>query len=639
MAPRLTKAQIKLMADRAEALAHGATDDDDAEWERGFDETCDKARRERSREIIEAEIERLALLTAIDYEIERKAAAERLELRPSTLDTLVKARRAKKAAKKPAAPQLDPDELQRTAGHIIKHPDILNLFAKEFSKVIAGEAVNGKLLYLVATSRLFDKTMNAAIKGTSAGGKSEIRKRMLEFFPPEDVVTFTSLSEKSLIYYDGDFAHKILSMGEAAAIDEQKFQDYLLRELISEGRIRHSTVQKIGNDLQAITIEKHGPVAFLVTTTRNKLYHENETRMLSLEIDDSESQTKKVLDKVAQVHGLRAAEPVDYESWQNFQRWLAVGECQVVVPFAVAMVELIPPVAVRLRRDVGQIICAIQAHALLHRDRRDRDDAGQIVADIDHDYETVRQLMNAIIAEGSGVAVSPATTETIDAIGKATIGVAEGEGANAKDIAKLLKLDRTAAWRRLSAACHDGYAVNLEQRRGMPGKYRTTAQKPEPVPVLPAAPELAECFNNTQCPDTPLKSTQPCNRDEIADVSLRDNCCTDGCKPVAECAEPNATVQPDATGLATDNSLDGNGKSSPVARLHEFPGDIPPTENFPLVCVHCGAPATADSPVQLCAVDGQEFLLHRTCRADWLNETNGDLGIPEFLRRTPRGQP
>ena len=60
--------------------------------------------------------------------------------------------------------------------------------------------------------------------------------------------------------------------------------------------------------------------------------------------------------------------------------------------------------------------------------------------------------------------------------------------------------------------------------------------------------------------------------------------------------------------------------------------------DFPPVCAHCGAPATADHPIQLCAVDGEELLLHRDCQADWLNETNADLGIPEFLRRTPRGQ-
>jgi putative DNA primase/helicase len=58
-------------------------------------------------------------------------------------------------------------------------------------------------------------------------------------------------------------------------------------------------------------------------------------------------------------------------------------------------------------------------------------------------------------------------------------------------------------------------------------------------------------------------------------------------------------------------------------------------EAFPQVCVHCGAPATSDSPIQACAVDGEEFLLHRHCQAGWLNETNEDLVIPEFLRRAP----
>jgi hypothetical protein len=347
------------------------------------------------------EIKRLAKLSAIQYDQEREASAERLGVRVSTLDEAVRhqQRKSGKAAKQ-QIPVFDQDELRRGAGHIIAHDDILDLFNSEFRKVIAGEAANGKLLYLVATSRLFDKPMNAAIKGTSAGGKSEIRKRILDFFPPESVVSFTGLSEKALIYYDGDFAHKILSMGEATATDEQDFQDYLLRELMSEGRIRYPTVQKVGNELVTTTIEKNGPVAFLVTTTKSKLHPENETRMLSLEIDDSEVQTRKVLDKVAQVAGLHDIVSADDEPWRDFQRWLAGGEHRVVVPFAPAMVDLIPPVAVRLRRDIGQVIAAIQAHALLHRDQRDRDEAGRIVANIDRDYDTIRKLMNAIVAEG-----------------------------------------------------------------------------------------------------------------------------------------------------------------------------------------------------------------------------------------------
>jgi putative DNA primase/helicase len=49
------------------------------------------------------------------------------------------------------------------------------------------------------------------------------------------------------------------------------------------------------------------------------------------------------------------------------------------------------------------------------------------------------------------------------------------------------------------------------------------------------------------------------------------------------------------------------------------------------ICQHCGAPATAVSPVQLCAVNGEEVLLHPACQADWLGD---DLSIPPFLQRT-----
>src|SRR5262249_10524131 len=153
--------------------------------------------------------------------------------------------------------------------------------------------------------------------------------------------------------------------------------------------------------------------------TKSKLHPENETRMLSLEIDDSEGQTKSVLSKVAQVEGLNhPATQIDYRPWQDFQRWLELGERRVVVPFAPVLGELIPAAAVRLRRDFGQVLRAIKAHALLHREQRKRDDAGRIVADIERDYAAIRKLLNPTISQGSGVAVSKAMAETIDAVTK-----------------------------------------------------------------------------------------------------------------------------------------------------------------------------------------------------------------------------
>jgi hypothetical protein len=537
------------------------------EWERQFYEICDKAKAEHDRDsgVYLAEIERLALLSDFDYQLERKSAAKRLNnLSVTALDRLVKARRPKKkAAKEPV--QFDRDELARTAADIIKHDDILNLFARDLANAVAGEVIAGKLLYLVATSRLFDKPMSAAIKGTSAAGKSEIRKRVLDFFPPEDVVSFTSLSEKSLIYFDGEFSHKILSMGEAIETDQQNFQNYLLRELMSEGYLRHNTAQKVGNEIVATAIEKHGPVTFLVTTTKNKLHPENETRMLSIEMDDSEAQTRRVLDKVAQVVGIGDVAPVAHKPWQDFQRWLAVGEKRVVVPFAAAISDLIPKVAVRLRRDFTQVLSAIMAHALLHRDRRDRDEARRIVADVDHDYAVVRELMNTILAEGTGVAINPAVAETIEAVANATAEMSEKDGASVAGIAKLLKLDRSSAWRRLSAACSGGYVVNLEDRERMPGKYRASGHKVEPVNILPAVTDL-----HIRVSASRPKTAEQRNTDEIAQASQEDHYCKDDLQQSAPLHQPVHECTLLQEGHAIDNPLNSNGKSPRIARVHGF---------------------------------------------------------------------
>ncbi len=62
-----------------------------------------------------------------------------------------------------------------------------------------------------------------------------------------------------------------------------------------------------------------------------------------------------------------------------------LGERRVAIPFAQALADLVPPKAVRLRRDFGLLLTLIRAHALLHRasresrhGRRDRRHAGRL---------------------------------------------------------------------------------------------------------------------------------------------------------------------------------------------------------------------------------------------------------------------
>ncbi|MGA6967475.1 MAG: hypothetical protein WBZ51_28165, partial [Xanthobacteraceae bacterium] len=128
-------------------------------------------------------------------------------------------------------------------------------------------------------------------------------------------------------------------------------------------------------------IEREGPTGLIVTTTSLRLHPENETRMLSLTISDTREQTAAVFDALAKESRVE----IDLTRWHALQTWLATGPNLVVIPFAGGLAKLVPPVAVRLRRDFKTVLMLVRAHALLHQASRRKDQNGQVVAEIE-DY-------------------------------------------------------------------------------------------------------------------------------------------------------------------------------------------------------------------------------------------------------------
>jgi phage/plasmid primase-like uncharacterized protein len=438
----------------------------------------------------------------IEFDLACKKLAKELKCSLSAVKQSAAEHRAKSRQTVPA--KADIKKLRESAGFIIESKNVLKLFAEDISYVIAGEQHNMKMFYLVGTSRLFETPMSAAFKGHSSTGKSKGREMALEYMPPESVITFTALSDKALIYMPEQLSHKILSMGEAMDEKESAFVDYMIRELISSGKISYPVTQKdpVTNEMVTVTIVKEGPVTFLVTTTKNKLHPENETRLLTLNADDSEAQTQAVMVAVAEAVGLnRTIDKKHFIPWHDFQRWLAAGNLDVFVPFAVTLAKMIPAKATRMRRDIKQLLIAIKAHALLHRNHRNVSSKGAIVATIDDDYEPVRALMTDLLAEGSELKVHKSVMETIEAVDAVAEEKADAwdklrksnpnaGGAVVRDIAKILKIDRSGAQRRLRVAIDAGYMVNLETRRGYQGRYETIGGKPFDGVVLPTADDL-----------------------------------------------------------------------------------------------------------------------------------------------------
>src|SRR5205085_8812689 len=130
------------------------------------------------------------------------------------------------------------------------------------------------------------------------------------------------------------------------------------------------------------------------------------------------------------------------EDWHVLQRWLKQSaEHRVCIPYAKKLVTLIPPVAVRLRRDNGALMGLIATHAMLHQASRDRDTAGRIIATRD-DYAAIYELIVDLMSEGVGASVSATTRETVEAVKK--LGKRE-RGCSITDIGKELGSDKTTA--------------------------------------------------------------------------------------------------------------------------------------------------------------------------------------------------
>src|SRR5262249_41046875 len=152
------------------------------------------------------------------------------------------------------------------------------------------------------------------------------------------------MSERFLVYDQEPLQHRMIVISEAAGLTGE-FASYLVRTLLSEGRLIYGTVEK-GDDgsAEARRIERPGPTGVILTTTQIRLHPENETRLISVPVDDTPEQTRRVLASIAE-HGNEAC---DLGEWHALQEWLALGETRVSIPFARALAAAIDPVAVRL---------------------------------------------------------------------------------------------------------------------------------------------------------------------------------------------------------------------------------------------------------------------------------------------------
>jgi hypothetical protein len=396
---------------------------------------------------------------------------------------------------------------------LAERSSILDMFTATMRAMgVAGEEKIARLLFLALISRYLQRPTSVALKGPSSGGKSFMVETVLSFFPESAYYALTSMSDRALAYSEEPLKNRFLVIYEAAGLTSD-FASYILRSLLSEGRIRYETVEKTKDGLESRVIEREGPTGCIVTTTATALHPENETRMVSLVVSDTAEQTRAVLRALAKCDDVKAP---DLKEWHALQEWLDYANHDVVIPYRGQLADLIPPVAVRLRRDFTMVLNLIRAHAILHQATREKDQDGRIIASLD-DYSAVRELISDAVSDGIGATVPDHVRETVKGVQSI---VTEGHPhATVQQCATVLKLDKSAASRRVKVCLAKGYLVNMSNHKGKPMQLVIGDPLPEDLEILPSPEKLDGCTVAAQHEGIDIPPSPPQdNEDGLADL-------------------------------------------------------------------------------------------------------------------------
>jgi hypothetical protein len=272
---------------------------------------------------------------------------------------------------------------------------------------VVGEETLRLMVYLCFTSRILKEPLSMTVKGESSSGKSFSCQNVQRLIPEEGYHFITKATQQAFFHMPEDgLQHRIVYINEMQGSEQA---DYSIRTAQSEGDLILMMPVKdehTGN-METITKKVKGPVGFLITTTKARMFDENETRNFSVFSDDSPGLTQSIGDIT-----IRKAQGEVFELnhkeinlWKNIQRLLKT-DLKVIIPYAKEVLGSFPDKPVRIRRDRERFRVLINVITILHQSHRKIED-GKIYSTL-ADYQIAKILAEETliktIYEGSPIA-------------------------------------------------------------------------------------------------------------------------------------------------------------------------------------------------------------------------------------------
>lgn len=286
---------------------------------------------------------------------------------------------------------------QKQAMNFLQKPDLLNRIDRLIEKAgVIGEEESRKIAFVIASSYKMDYNMHGLIQARSGKGKSHLINTIASLVPPEDVVSISRVSSKSLYNYgQNELMYKLVIIQDEDGLDDESM--YALRELQSAGFVNSSVTRKnYFGKLQSTIIKVNGHFATLMASTKNEIYGDNESRSILIGIDESYEQTKKI---VKYGNDLRAG-LIDTEEADNTRHLLRnclrlLKRKEVINPFA-HLIKL-PAQAKTLRRLNNHFQDFIAQITLLHQYQRELDERGRVITDKQDVIDAVNIFFTSIM--------------------------------------------------------------------------------------------------------------------------------------------------------------------------------------------------------------------------------------------------
>ena len=377
------------------------------------------------------------------------------------------------------------------AERLASDPSILHKAILTVEKLgVVGERKNIAILRLTFRSRATQRPVNIEVNSQSSAGKTHLVVNTLRLEPKEACYELTASSEKAFIYTDEPLEHRHIFIQEPEGL-AQDVGAAIMKALIWEGRVKYDVVIKKDGEFVVQHIEKDGPTGLIITTTR-PLDEQISGRMLRIEVDSSEEQTRRILDLI----GREAAgerEDVNLEAWHALSTLLA-EPVEVVVPYAPWLASQVRPSTVLIRRQFTHFLSLIKASAIEHRYQRKLDGQGRLLGTV-ADYAIVHTIASDLFTSVQEEGLTQLDREFVTAIKELS-----ENGKNPVSQAALrgeIKASKSAVSYRVRRLMNLGFVANLQDKKGLAAKLVPGAPLPDVVPPLPSPCELTLHLINT----------------------------------------------------------------------------------------------------------------------------------------------